>query len=97
MITIVGIPFGVQSIKMAALCLWPFGATVKKKETPIASGCLNTVMNIIWVLFGGLWIFLTHVIFGVLLTITIIGIPFGKQHFKLAGMAFTPFGREIVR
>jgi uncharacterized membrane protein YccF (DUF307 family) len=97
MITIIGIPFGVQSMKMASLCLWPFGADVRKKETPPASGCLNTAMNILWFLLGGLWISLTHLFFGILLSITIIGIPFGKQHFKLAGIALTPFGREVVR
>jgi uncharacterized membrane protein YccF (DUF307 family) len=54
-------------------------------------------MNILWFLLGGLWISLTHLFFGILLSITIIGIPFGKQHFKLAGIALTPFGREVVR
>ncbi len=95
MVTIIGIPFGVQSMKMASLCIWPFGADVRKKETP--SGCLNTAMNILWFFLGGIWIALTHFAFGILLSITIIGIPFGKQHFKLAGIALTPFGREVVR
>ncbi len=96
MITIIGIPFGVQSMKMASLCIWPFGAKIKKRNTQPASGCLNTVMNILWFFLGGIWIFLTHIFFGALLTITIIGIPFGKQHFKLAGIALTPFGRDII-
>lgn len=93
MITIIGIPFGVQSMKMAALCIWPFGAEVEKK--PQQSGCLNSVMNVLWFFLGGVWIMLTHFLFGILLTITIIGIPWGRQHFKLAGIALTPFGREI--
>ncbi|MBQ7690790.1 MAG: YccF domain-containing protein [Muribaculaceae bacterium] len=93
MITIIGIPFGLQSLKLASLALWPFGKHVERKP---ASGCLNTLMNIIWFFVGGIWIALTHVGFGLLFYITIIGIPFGKQHFKLAHIALTPFGRRIV-
>jgi uncharacterized membrane protein YccF (DUF307 family) len=93
-ITIVGIPFGIQTLKLAGLALWPFGKAIRVNEK--ATGCLATIMNIIWILIGGIWISLSHLIFGILLTITIIGIPFGKQHFKLAGLALTPFGKEIV-
>jgi len=53
-------------------------------------------MNILWILLGGIWIALTHVVFGVLLFITLVGIPFGRQHFKLASLALTPFNRTIV-
>jgi uncharacterized membrane protein YccF (DUF307 family) len=53
-------------------------------------------MNLIWIFIGGFWICLTHVFFGLLFTITIIGIPFARQHFKLAGLALTPFGKEII-
>lgn len=94
MITIVGIPFGIQTMKLAGLALWPFGKEVKVKET--SSGCLSTIMNIIWILIGGIWICLSHIAWGIILAITIIGIPFAKQHFKLAALALTPFGREIV-
>lgn len=93
-ISVIGIPFGLQTIKLAGLALWPFGMEVKNKKESV--GCLSTLMNVIWLLIGGLWISLTHVIFGILLSITIIGIPFGMQHFKLAGLALSPFGREIV-
>lgn len=93
MLTIIGIPFGIQSLKLAMLALWPFGKRVVRKPT---SGCLNTVMNVIWFFVGGIWIALTHVGFGLLFYITIVGIPFGKQHMKLAHIALTPFGREIV-
>ena len=92
MITVVGIPFGLQTLKLGQLMLWPFGSRVVKKPT---SGCLNTVMNVLWFFIGGIWIWLTHAFFGVLLYITIIGIPFGRQHFKLARIALTPFGREV--
>jgi uncharacterized membrane protein YccF (DUF307 family) len=94
MITIVGIPFGLQTLKMASLSLWPFG-----RDTVVhtrASGCLYIIMNIIWLLTGGIWIAVTHAIFGVILCITIIGIPFGLQHFKLTAIALSPFGRDIV-
>jgi len=94
MITIIGIPFGLQSLKLALLELWPFGAEIRTR--PGQPGCLSTVMNIIWLFVGGVWIFLTHIFFGILLGITIIGIPFAKQHFKLAHLALTPFGRDII-
>jgi uncharacterized membrane protein YccF (DUF307 family) len=94
MITIIGIPFGLQTLKLASLALWPFGRTTVVSEQN--SGCLSVFMNIIWILLGGIWISLSHVIFGVILYITIIGIPFGNQHFKLAAIALVPFGRTIV-
>lgn len=94
MITIIGIPFGIQTLKLASLALWPFGRDTRVHNR--ASGCLYILMNILWLITGGLWIALTHVLFGFLLSITIIGIPFGMQHFKLAAMALTPFGRDIV-
>lgn len=93
-ITIIGIPFGLQTLKLAGLALWPFGKDIRVNEK--SSGCLSTLMNVIWILFGGIWISLTHVVFGIILGITIIGIPFAKQHFKLATLALTPFGREII-
>ncbi len=93
MITIIGIPFGLQTIKLGILALWPFGSDVVQTEQ--AQGCLSTVMNIIWFFVGGFWIMLTHIAFGLLFFITIVGIPWGKQHFKMAGLALTPFGRTI--
>ena len=65
-------------------------------RSPDNGGCLSIIMNIIWIFVGGIWICLTHLVFGVVLCITIIGIPFGLQHFKLAGLALTPFGKNIV-
>lgn len=93
-ITIVGIPFGLQVAKLSYMALSPFG-----KESIVTSqptGCLSTLMNILWILIGGLWIAIAHLVMGVLLCISIIGIPFGLQHFKLMTMALTPFGREVV-
>ncbi len=94
MITIIGIPFGLQTLKMALLALYPFGKEVR--SCPDSGGCLSILMNILWIFLGGIWISLSHLVFGVLLSITIIGLPFGIQHFKLAGLALTPFGKEIV-
>lgn len=94
MVTIVGIPFGIQTMKLGMLALWPFGRTTVQR--PMTTGCLYTLMNIIWIFVGGIWIAISHFAFGILLAITIIGIPFARQHFKLAGLALTPFGRDIV-
>ena len=94
MITIVGIPFGLQSLKLGILALWPFGSKVKWKESE--PGCLSLFMNVLWFIIGGVWIFLTHLFYGILLCITIIGIPFGKMHFRLARLAISPFGKEVV-
>ena len=94
MITIIGIPFGLQTLKMAVLALMPFGKEVRSQ--PYSGGCLSLVMNVLWIFLGGIWICLSHLAWGILLCITIIGIPFGRQHFKLAGLALTPFGKEIV-
>jgi len=93
-ITIIGIPFGIQSFKLGILALWPFGQKIEYMD--YAPGCLSTIMNILWLLIGGIWIALTHLFFGVLLSITIIGIPWGKQHFKMVSLALTPFGRRVV-
>ena len=94
MITIIGIPFGLQTLKLGMLALWPFGSKVVDNGN--SSGCLNVIMNVLWLVFGGFCICLTHLFFGLLLCITIIGIPFGKQHFKMAGLALTPFGKTIT-
>lgn len=93
-ITIIGIPFGLQTLKLAGLALWPFGKEIHAE--PSSSGCLSVIMNIVWIVFGGIWICLTHIGFGLLLCISIIGIPFGLQHFKLATLALTPFGKSVV-
>ncbi|MDZ7797442.1 MAG: YccF domain-containing protein [Candidatus Marinimicrobia bacterium] len=94
MVTIVGIPFAVQTLKLGMFTLMPFNTSVR--DTRSRNGVLAVIMNIIWVLIGGIWIFLTHILFGVLLAITIVGLPFARQHFKLAVIALTPFGRELV-
>lgn len=92
-ITIVGIPFGLQLFKMASLALWPFGREVRQRQQ--AEGCLNTIMNIFWILTFGIVLAIEHLLLGIIFCVTIVGIPFGMQHFKLAAIALIPFGREI--
>jgi uncharacterized membrane protein YccF (DUF307 family) len=93
-LTIVGIPFGLQCFKIAGLVLWPFGKEVVSSSRD--TGCLSLLLNIIWIFCGGLWTAIVHVVFGVLFYITIIGIPFGRQHFKLVEISLMPFGKRIV-
>ncbi len=92
-ITIIGIPFGLQLIKLAGFALWPFGHQIESDTND--GGCLALIMNVIWILVGGIEIAMLHLTFGVFLCITIIGIPFGVQHFKMALLALIPFGKKI--
>ena len=92
-ITIIGLPWAWQTFKIGMLCLWPFGAEINNDNQQ--NGCINFLMNVIWFFFGGLWTWLIHIFFGILLCITIIGIPFGKQHFKMAGLSLAPFGKDV--
>jgi uncharacterized membrane protein YccF (DUF307 family) len=92
-ITIIGIPFGVQLFKLGGYALWPFGHELV--NGPGQPGCLSTVMNLIWILLGWWEIALIHLAFGLLLCITIVGIPWGLQHFKMAVGSIFPFGKEI--
>lgn len=92
--TIVGIPFGLQLIKMAGFAFWPFGRQVVSGEND--NGCLSIFMNILWIVLGGIEIAFLHFGFGLVCCLTIIGIPFGLQHFKMGILAVIPFGKEIV-
>ena len=94
MLTIIGIPFGLQTLKLAALALWPFGTQIVDAGWP--SGCVAGLMNVIWWFLGGIVIALTHLVWGIIFCITIIGIPFGLQHFKLMRFALFPFGNSIA-
>lgn len=92
-LTIVGIPFGLQAIKLGVSTLTPFGKEIVELED--ADSPLRLVFNAIWIMFFGWEIALSHLIHGLLLAITIIGLPFAKQHFKLLVIALLPFGREF--
>lgn len=91
-ITIVGIPFGVQCFKIAGLALFPFG---KDFNDDVRSGAGSFLLNVVWVVFAGIWIFLSHVVLALSLAVTIIGIPFAIQHVKLAMLALAPFGVRV--
>jgi uncharacterized membrane protein YccF (DUF307 family) len=93
-LTIVGIPFGIQCFKIASLELWPFGRKIV--PTNSSMGCLSLICNIIWLICGGLYTALVHLVFAALLAITIIGIPFARQHLKLMELSLMPFGKAIV-
>lgn len=90
-LTLVGIPFGLQCFKIAGLVFAPFGKDVQIGEFGVG-GLLG---NILWIIFLGWELAVSHLIFGVTLCVTIIGIPFGLQHFKLAKLAIIPFGAKI--
>jgi uncharacterized membrane protein YccF (DUF307 family) len=91
-LTIIGIPFGLQCFKVAGLALMPFGREVVPAST---SGPLSTLFNLLWLVFAGIWIALTHLFFAVVSAITIIGIPFALQHLKLAGLGLLPFNKTV--
>jgi uncharacterized membrane protein YccF (DUF307 family) len=92
-ILIITIPFAIQAVKLAAFALWPFGRTVIKRPD---AGAPSAIGNIIWLLLAGWWLALGHLFTGILLCLTIIGIPLGLGNFKLIPISLWPFGREIV-
>jgi uncharacterized membrane protein YccF (DUF307 family) len=93
LILIITIPFGLQAFKLASYALWPFGRMAVRSGHPSAG---SVVGNIIWIVLAGWWLALEHLITGVLLAITIIGLPLAVANFKMIGLSLAPFGREIV-
>jgi uncharacterized membrane protein YccF (DUF307 family) len=92
-IFVITIPFGIASFRLAGYVLWPFGRTVARKPT---AGLASAIGNLLWFVFAGLWMAIAHVILGLLLCLTIIGIPLGLGNFKLAAVALAPLGKDIV-
>jgi uncharacterized membrane protein YccF (DUF307 family) len=92
-VLIITIPFGVASARIALLCLWPFGRTIIRRPD---AGAGSTIGNILWFVLAGWWLAIGHLLTGVLMCLTIIGIPLGLANFKLIPVSLTPFGREIV-
>jgi uncharacterized membrane protein YccF (DUF307 family) len=90
---IITIPFGVASFRLAAYVLWPFGRTVIRRP---GAGTASMVGNVLWFLLAGAWIALAHVFLGLILCLTIVGIPLGLGNFKLAAVAIAPLGKQIV-
>lgn len=100
-VTIVGIPWGRSCFVLGNLSFWPFGKEVVNRETvtgreDIGTGGFGLVGNIVWFVFAGLWLALGHIMAAVLNFVTIIGIPFGFQHLKLAMLALAPIGKTVV-
>ncbi len=91
--TIIGIPFGVQLIKLSALGLAPFGKRVD--TTGSASNVLGIIMNILWWVFGGIEVAIVHLVFALIMAVTIIGLPFARQNMKLFQLALVPLGAHI--
>lgn len=92
-VLILTIPFGVQAFKMGRYTLWPYGRTVVAKE---GSGTASTIVNVLWIVLAGVWLAIGHIVTGVALCLTIVGIPFGIVHFKLSRLILAPFGNEVV-
>ncbi|HEU5156084.1 MAG TPA: YccF domain-containing protein [Streptosporangiaceae bacterium] len=92
-VLIITIPFGIASFRIANFTLWPFGRTLIRRAD---SGVGSAIGNVIWVIFGGWWLALGHVVTGIALCVTIVGIPLGIANFKLIPVSLVPLGREIV-
>jgi uncharacterized membrane protein YccF (DUF307 family) len=90
---IITIPFGLQALKLASFALWPFGRTLVKRQS---AGVPSMIGNLIWLVLAGWWLALGHLITGLLLCLTVIGIPLGLGNLKLIPVSLLPFGREIV-
>lgn len=93
MLTVVGASFAKETLKIGSLNSGPFGKRVYQKRP---FGQPTIFLNLIWILFGGVWIALSHLILGTTFAITIIGIPFAQKHYRMAAVALTPFGAEIM-
>ncbi len=91
-ISIIGIPFGIQAFKLAALAVAPFGMEIREKEPP--GGALAIIMNVLWIILPGLELAIFHLLMAAALGITIIGIPLALQHLKMTRLALLPFGFE---
>ena len=92
-ITLIGIPFGVQLFKLGTFAMWPFGRELI--DGPGEPGCLSAVMDLIWILTGWWEVSLIHLVCGLIFCITIVGIPWGLQHFKMIIPSIFPFGKTI--
>lgn len=93
-ITIIGLPFAKQSLKLGGYALWPFGRALV--QSPTRHKGLSVIGNVLWFVLAGWWLALGHVLTGIALCLTIIGIPLGIADIKMAGAALVPFGRRVV-
>jgi uncharacterized membrane protein YccF (DUF307 family) len=90
---VVTIPFGIASLRIAGFALWPFGRTVVRRPD---AGVASAIGNVLWVVLCGWWLALGHLVSGIALCLTIIGIPFGIANFKLIPVSLLPLGRDVV-
>ncbi len=97
-LTVVGLPFAVAAFRIAGFAAWPFGRTLVDArdvgERPIIG---TDLANVLWVIFAGVWLWISHVLAGIAYCVTIFGIPFGFAHFRLAAVSFAPLGKRVVR
>ncbi|MFD6244393.1 YccF domain-containing protein [Streptomyces roseolus] len=92
-VTIIGIPFGLAAFRVGLYALWPFGRTVVDKP---GAGAASFVGNVLWLILAGWWLALGHIVTGIALCVTIIGIPLGIANFKLIPVSLLPLGKDIV-
>jgi uncharacterized membrane protein YccF (DUF307 family) len=100
-VTVVGLPWAQAAFRIGVFSLFPFGKAVVSRRTAtgqddLGTGPLGLALNIVWFVLAGWYIALAHVLIGVALVVTIIGIPFGIQHFKLAAIALAPIGKDVI-
>lgn len=92
-ILVITIPFGVASFRIAGYALWPFGRTAVRRYD---AGAPSAIANVVWVVFAGWWLVLGHIVTGIAMCVTIIGIPLGIASFKMVPISLLPLGRDIV-
>ena len=96
-ITIVGIPFAIAAFRIAGFAAWPFGRTLVDARAVGDERIVGTgVANLLWIIFAGVWLWIAHVCAGIAYCLTLIGIPFGFAHFRLAMVSFAPLGKRVV-
>lgn len=96
-ITVVGIPFAVAAFRVAGFAAWPFGRTLVDARSVGEEPIVGTgACNVLWIIFAGVWLWILHVLVGIAYCVTIIGIPFGFAHFRLAAVSFAPLGKRAI-
>jgi len=96
-ITVVGIPFAFAAFRIAGFAAFPFGRTLVDARTLGEDTMVGTgIANLLWIVFAGIWLWISHVLAGIAYCVTIIGIPFGFAHFRLAAVCFAPLGKRAV-
>jgi uncharacterized membrane protein YccF (DUF307 family) len=96
-LTVVGIPFAIAAFRIAGFAAWPFGRTLVDVRAFGESHIVGTgLANLLWIVFAGIWLWISHVLAGIAYCVTIIGIPFGFAHFRLAAVSFAPLGKKVV-